>query len=508
MADNAPEVDTDTFINEVPAYKGATIRRTVIGEELFLEGIVVSIPDNRNLAPSFQRHYFHSSSTPTLIAAYLQSEDGTYGLRLDFQKRDMNTALKQFHRAKISLKGLTLCREGAGYVISGLTPENVVEVSEDKCYDPASKTKTIAELTDNDIYTYVCLKDCEFVFKDGAMLNVYEKYSKSPGPGAEVGLTPNSMMDTWATPLTDKAGGECYMIMSTALTWRRSGVVPQGTGTVQGIIDRPSMPRYGDIHLSYGIHPLVRKDIGIQDKGEGAFTTIAEWNWNDGGTDLRLKDGRILADAGFGLLSTDVPGAKLGRSNDFNNPVMYPEKEKDTDGTIGRKERGALRISATGSAWWNWAEDHGNALIAQVSTKGLSGHNLLLAFSFAGGGQYAKTSSWFPCYWCVEYSVDGRRFYKVQEPDIVLRSLPWGSSEKNLEEDTYGTSEEAGLGMTEHLVRLPMFLLGRDMVIIRITPSRKVVSSLAWRDQAKGALTPTLQGKTLVHFGAVKLMYN
>lgn len=521
MADAAEPVEIQKHINQTIARPGTLGRYVEIKEDLFLEGFILTAPGARNIDLSYQSHFYHATTSPSTHGIYMESGDGKYGVRLYFRDSGTFGKMKRHHWAKVNLKGTILCREGNTYIIHDITPDGIVSVQQRLKEDLPRKVRAISELTDDDLFTYVTIKDCEFVFKDGAYVNVYEKYTCAPGPKVK-GITPNAVMDGWASPMCDKDGNQIYFMMATATEWRRSGNgVPQGNGEISGILVDTYMPRYGETH-TYGLRVQTEEEIGIPWNGDSAYDLIAEWNWNDGENIFKTKVGPvptsevggmdIIADLGQGFLYTDVPNPNLRRSNDFNNPVVAAPNTYKNDpsvrGAFGIVERGSLRIITQGRNWWNWSYDCGNSLVLNVSTEGLSGERMYVAFTFAGGGQYAGSSSWFPTEWCVEYSVDGQSYTKVDIPDIKMRSLPWFYNHHNVGEiDSYGTSYEAGCGMTEHVVFLPKELLGQKHVIIRISPAKRIVASLAETAQERGLLTEHLKGEAIVHFGTIRIAY-
>ena len=73
---------------------------------------------------------------------------------------------------------------------------------------------------------------------------------------------------------------------------------------------------------------------------------------------------------------------------------------------------------------------------------------------------------------------------------------------------TYPTSEEAGLGFTEHRVLLPADAFGCKNVTVRIVPIAKNAATLATRNTDKAALRPNLMTDTYVSFGSIVVRYN
>lgn len=515
MADAAPSEVVDMHMNRTFAAPGTVRHSMKITEDLFIEGYVLTEPDNPNKDLHYSIHYTTANSASNIRCVYLLGMDGKLGLRVNFTVDKYVTPLKRYHRVCLNLKDALLCKEAESYIVHGLTDKSIIDIKYgDETTMPVPPVKKISELTDDDIFTYVTLTDCEFVFKDGSYINIYEEYGRSGGPTPK-GVWPNNAMNTWASVICDDEMSDIYMLLSSRVKWRRSGTgVPQGKGKLSGIVVKTYLPRYG-LKDRYSIRPLSQDDVDFEFSGESSFKTIAEWNWGDNLKTFRTTTGvteeivaqGILADIGQGELSTDLPQAKIYRGKDFNNTEIVKLGTPGAKGDRGAVNFGALKIQTAGKNWWNWKYDCGNSVIVNVSTKDLKGDSMYLAFSFCGGNQQAYNSSFYPTYWCVEYSVDGNNYARVEGKEIVMRSLPWYCTYVNMKDTGYPISSEAGLGYTEHLVRLPSELLGHEKVWIRISPARKVVSTASYRDQDKGLLTPYLNGECVVNFGTVKVAY-
>lgn len=515
MADSAPAEVVETHVNMTVAAEGTVRRSVLIADDLIIEGIVLVDPDNPNKDMHYPIHYTTANSRTNAECSYLCGTDGRLGLRVNFTHGDFVKPLRRYHCVKLNLKGALLCREDESYMVNGLTDKSIVSVRYgDETTAPAPKVMKISELTDDDIFTYVTLTDCEFVFKDGAYINVYEEYGRSGGPKFE-GVRPNDTMHSWASVICDDEVSDIYMLMSTRVKWRRSGTgVPQGKGNLSGIVVKTYLPRYG-VKGRYSIRPLSQDDVDFEFSGESSYKTIAEWNWGDNVKPFKTTTGvteeivaqGILPDIGKGELSTDLPQASIYRGKDFNNKEVFKPGTPGVAGDRGAVNFGALKITTAGKNWWNWKYDCANSLIVNVSTAGLTGDALYLAFTFSAGIQQVYNSAFYPSFWCVEYSVDGQNYSKVDNKEVVLRSLSWYHYYGNMKDAPYHTSAEAGMGYTEHVFSLPSSLLGHEKVWLRISPARKVVSTAAYTGQEQGLLTPYLNGECTVNFGTVKVAY-
>ena len=495
-----------------PEYVRSLENGTRIAEDISLEGHVISLPGSENMDFGIQEYFDHVNMDDIRRTAYIQSLDGIYGFRLIFTRSAEARKLVRYSKVKISLKGSSLeCTDAGAYTLRAIPEDAVLEVIEGSREQTVIKRKKINELGKDDIYTLVSLQDCEFAFKDGAYSNIYETYAQRSDMNKM--YNPNSSMDGWATLMLDEAADPVYVLIGSNVPWRRTGAgVPQGKGSLEGIVCKDYMPRYGRTD-AFQIRPMSEEDIKFTPEKESSYETLVEWNWNENNPQLKTENGRkstvitdrILPDVGAGFLYSDVRGF-LSTGRDMNNPVLENPKGKAVLGMKGIVDKGALKIKANNQAWWNWKEDRGSAIVAEFSTASVTGRSFICAFSFAAGDISAATSYDFPVYWAVEWSVDGQNWERANEMDITLRSLPWWW-DNNIDGHKYPLSLEAGLGYTEHVIELPSHLLGRDKVMVRICPSRKNAATLGPTDTDKGAITRNNTTQTVVGFGAISFRY-
>lgn len=493
----------------------AKSRSFKIDTDVLIEGFVVSEPTSENREHNTQR-FFNTVNDNNKKVVYFESLDGKYGFRCYLASSSKDGAkFPRYARMMLNLNGTTIVSYGGNrFSIENLTSKAIVRQFVGNAAALPRKERYIHELTVADMYTYVTLKDCEFVFKDGSFSNVYENYSQK----SAINKFGNNMMDGWASLLCDKYGSKMYMYMNTKVPWRRDGSgVPQGAGDIKGVLVFTWMPRYG-VENFFGvaaIRPMVREDIVMSpEPAQSCFKSIAEWNWTnnsftfntDKGQRKMVSDEKILADVGTGTVHSMV-GGEVIRGRDYNNVRISDGKEFGSKGDRGMVKQGAMRIKTKACNWWNWEKGHGQGIELNFSTEGISGENLMVAFSFGAGEISAITSLHFPVYWGVEYSIDGKHFYRIKHNPITLRSVPWWYV-NNVGGATYPTSEEAGLGFTEHMVKLPADAFGRKNVTVRIVPITKNAATLATRNSDKAMLRPSLMTDTYVSFGALAVRYN
>ena len=158
MADAAPSQEVDMHVNKTFAAPGTIRHSTQITEDLFIEGYVLTEPDNPNKDLHYYIHYTTVNSATNSQCVYLLGLDGKYGIRVNFTDDDYAKPLKRYHRVCLNLKGGLLCKEAESYVVSGLTDKAVVDVKYgDDSTMPAPPVKKISELTDDDIFTLTIL---------------------------------------------------------------------------------------------------------------------------------------------------------------------------------------------------------------------------------------------------------------------------------------------------------------------------------------------------------------
>ncbi len=485
---------------------------TSIETDVLIEGFVISEPTSENREHNSQR-YFNTVNNSNRTVVYFESLDGKYGFRCYLASASKDGAkFPRYARMMLNLNGTKIERYGTDrFSISNLKSDAIVRQFAGNEAALPRKERYIHEITSADVYTYVTLKDCEFVFKDGSFSNVYENYSQK----SKINKFGNNMMDGWASLLCDKYGSSIYMYMNTKVPWRRDGSgVPQGAGDMKGVLVYTWMPRYGveDFFGVAAIRPMTREDIVMS--AQPAYKSIAEWNWSDNAFTFNTEKGqrksisgeKILADIGTGTLHSMV-GGEVIRGRDYNNLRISDGTEFGSKGDRGMVKQGAMCIKTNACNWWNWEDNCGKGIELNFSTEGLTGENLIVAFSFGAGEINANTSLHFPVYWGVEYSTDGKNFYRIARDPITLHAVPWWYV-NNVGDSSYLTSEEAGLGFTEHMVKLPADAFGCKNVTVRIVPITKNAATLAARNSDKAALRPNLSTATVVSFGSLAVRYN
>ena len=185
-----------------------------ITENLVIEAVVTGDNsegnggENRNISANLQ------DNTLTERTVYIQNADGSLGFKLVFDKVSDNITTRYNHM-RLLLNGVTIERRGGTsvepvhYIITGAVAANVLELSEGSVYDVPSKVKTIGELTDADVYTYVTLRDCEIPIRKG--------------PFVPMDIRHTHVIHSYPMVIRDIEGGTAHLITNLTASWQRDG---------------------------------------------------------------------------------------------------------------------------------------------------------------------------------------------------------------------------------------------------------------------------------------------
>ena len=410
-----------------------------INEDVAIEGIIVCDATGTNNAANTQLTQTKIDMTTTYRTVYIQSLDGKYGFALVFETKELNE-LAPFDKVKIWLKGLTLKKEDMPqrYTLTDMTLKSFISKEEGNATNLVKKERTIAELTDNDVYTFVTLKNCEFPIRKGSFTPFNEGYC----PSYNV-----QRVDRYPLLMHDNQGQSMFLMTNTDCPYRRDGnILPQGSGTVSGVIVHEEYTRFengGDIGL-YQMRHLSRGDIKIDQSKNNSFSTIiAEWNA------FKLSGTKVLPSEGSGELWHTAATPTAATDYGYLGPI---DGETDGKGTVSATKN----LAFNAPNWWNSSTGKGNSWMIKFSTSGITAAYVslqLATFNYDIGA---------PRYWNVEWSEHGDmdgEWRKVDEytvPDVVN----WSN-----------TLYEQLNAWKNTNIELPLDLLGKDTVYLRLIPS-------------------------------------
>lgn len=388
----------------------------------FFEGVIVADAGQKNMETNPMTSATSYDDNESAITNYVQSLDGKYGMRLKFATAADNI-LKKGDKVKISLAGATLVREDnpVRYTLRGVSANNVT-VEEN--VQLAARQKTIAELTDEDVYTLVTLPDVEVPFCYGSWVNVRKEWIDEKRINFDNRI------------LRDVNGNEIRMIVNTDAEWYLTDAgVPKGSGPVSGVIVNTTSEYYGsDILGKYQIRPMKLSDIEIKDNGFSEI--LVAWDYSTG----FRRVSSLEATTGTGTFTA----SSMVQANtflQFGNTSPYP-KGFPKGANIDK------------SVWWKdgAAKD---AVTFQFSTKDAAGKKMTLSFGALIGNYKEEAASSGPVHWNVEYSLDGTNYILIEK--VMIR--PMGAEKSTL--------LFLPASLDDQCVELPDAIAGQDNVTIR-----------------------------------------
>lgn len=221
-----------------------------VPEYVILEGIVVSNPANGNSGENEQLTTSTIDYTGSQRSVYLENSDGSRGVMLVTATADDNV-FKQYDKVQVLLYGTVanLLEQPDRVNIQGVTKSMVVSQVAGTKADVPVKEKYIKDLTDNDVYTYVTLKDVEFPVRKGAITPVNEGYA--------IGTNAHRL-SKYPLMVRDINANTIYMYTNTVCKYRNDGTrLPYGSGKISGVIVHERFSRF---EWRDGADPLEMED--------------------------------------------------------------------------------------------------------------------------------------------------------------------------------------------------------------------------------------------------------
>lgn len=406
-----------------------------IADDITIEGVVINDNDNPNSAMNPNLSQTTIDYSVNYRTSYLQTEDASEGVSIVFNTTEDNV-LKSLMKARISLKDAVLEKldNPERYVIREIPSTYVVAIDKESITALPEKVRSMGELTDKDVFTFVTLKNCEFPVKDGSYTAVNEGYCSSYNA---------ARFDTWPMLVRDIEGNDMYLMTNIDCSYRRDGSgLPLGSGRISGVIVHDTYTRFeqdGNIGR-YQMRALSEEDIRLAEDQDAGFSTIlAEWAVKQ---DEKVDNHWTLkASAGKGIFKHSS-GAWMSADHNYLHPGPV-------DGT---ENKGQINNKAWASN--NWIDgDSFRYWLMDFSTEGINSNVISVQFN-----TLAKTGG--PRYWAVEVSVDNgttwTRCLEYTVPDIVNWS------------NTLYTQTPGGKSVTANL---PAEACNRERVLVRLIPT-------------------------------------
>ncbi|MGN0188217.1 MAG: DUF5689 domain-containing protein [Candidatus Cryptobacteroides sp.] len=479
-----------------------------IADNILVEGYVVSSLESGNVGEIVKTSSEAADYESYKNNVYFESLDGQYGFLLKTATVSDNI-FSRYDRVTLLLRGASIRKETEPerYVISGITTANVIAQNASRKGDVPVKEKFVGELTDEDIYTYVTLKDCEFGVRKGPLTPVNEGYTLGKNKGHLV---------SYPRIVRDSQGGSIYMYTNTTCPYRRNGVrLPYGSGTLSGVVVYELYPGYvygdgatDDLSGNIGRYQIRHQsydDIAF-DKESGFSSTLVEYCYTSGfKTDGKVyyfeptdggSNGRFYHSTGIkpvkplstfnyiGWVGTSTGLAPfknhIGFDSSLAEPLGYTFASGITFDYTNTNADGAGKVGMVGSteimdgwrctSWWDDANDLPYYWVIELSTAGISASHLSVIFTAYGGETGAVAKS--PYYWKIQWSQTGEG---TDWKDVAEYVVPDGV--------VNGTYKEWQLpAMKQYDFPLPLDLLGKDKVYIRLVPANKITNSVYFNE--------------------------
>ncbi|PST83161.1 hypothetical protein C7T94_11210 [Pedobacter yulinensis] len=354
-----PKADYDSAVLKDFAYVKSALAAGTITEDIYVEGVVVSDKGNPNMGlnPNKSTNKHEIDKAENALTVYVQSNDGKSGLHIRTKTAGDNV-YGRFERVKIWLKGVVLRKETnpARVMLDQVPALNIM--AKDAGTPVPARAVYMKDLKDDDLYTYVKLRDVEISIPSGSYFNVNEGY--------------NMRTDAYPMNIRDINGSNLYMITNIDVPYRRNGKrVPQGSGDISGILVHEKLQRYGTNIGPYSIRHVTEEDIALQAERQNGFSNVlVEWSrfkteFTAGATAARNP---LTPDVGTGTLThsekpaLDFTTTGIFGSSDYNGLIPEASTVK------GAIENGAF----TARNWWNTTKNRGSWWLVRVSTKEVS----------------------------------------------------------------------------------------------------------------------------------------
>lgn len=272
-------ISMDELKNEV-AENGKTIDRYVI-----VEGIVVSSKKWRNAGENEQLTPSTVDYTLDQRTIYLESADGSHGICLITSTVDDNPTSLYDHVQVLLYDTTPAVYDDPSYlVIHNVKSGMFISQEAGQSYDVPVKNRSIRDLTDADIFTYVKLHDVEIPVRKGDLMPVNEGYTIAAN-GHRLVKFPRLIRDV--------NGDDMYLYTNTTCQFRNDGtLLPYGSGSISGVIVHERFPRFEWENLAdpmdidddpllgrigtYQIRPQIKDDVWkeMQADVENSFSKL------------------------------------------------------------------------------------------------------------------------------------------------------------------------------------------------------------------------------------------
>ena len=227
--------------SEIKSMAGQTLPEGTV-----VEGVVISDYASMNMGENPQISWNEVDIMMSYKTAYIQSENGKSGIKVIFDDIYENR-MRRFSKVSIDLAGCNVSvDENGACTVTGISADDVTVIKEKVAVKPSAKK--IANLTESDLYTYVEIDGVEFINKEGSYTNVNEYVVQASALNDFRKPKNLECIDVAGVYVRDGKGDKIFLPVNTSSYWRRRGDrLPDGVGSVKGILVPADFQRYGNV---------------------------------------------------------------------------------------------------------------------------------------------------------------------------------------------------------------------------------------------------------------------
>lgn len=462
-----------------------------INKDIFIEGIIISDPTSGNNGENERLTETSMDLTGNRRTAYIQAEDGSTGYKI-LTSTIADNVFERYSKVKLLLRDAVVTKElnPERYIISKVTSSMLLSSEAGTAASVPTKLKCINQLTDEDVYTWVSLQNCELGIKKGPLTPINHGYCP------EYVDYPVYRVCKYPSLVIDNSGNSIYTLTNTECAYSRDGQqLPYGSGTLSGIIVHETYDQYewsgepneGNIG-TYQIRHINRSDIAFDNDVSTANDYVCEYQYfstsgnniiptrgtngymihsnpnTNGSYATKVLDFSYLGPCGKAYVNIRngngviLPnGKQLCQSKKTNWP-SYPSK---TDGNMGKgivheDDKSAFRKIG---GWWDYETDKPGAFMINLSTEGITSGNLTFIVSIGTTGPGS------PRYYNLDWSETG-------DPEVDTDWTNIGSFTAPDTAQWPNTRWWQLPGQHKQLcVQLPSTIMNKKTVWLRIIPS-------------------------------------
>lgn len=494
----------DVSFEDVRAMCSAEGDEIMIDEYILLTGRIVSDSANGNAGDNPKTALTTADYSVCKKTIYLESLDGKYGFSIE-TATEADNIFKRYDKATLLLNGLKLTSyaDPLRYELSGLTTAMIAGSEAGTAADIPVKEKYISELADEDIYTYVTLKDCEFPIRKGSLTPFNEGYT----------LTENNGHSTkYPRLVRDIEGSSIHTVINTTCTYRREDFrwLPYGSGDISGVVvfeyfpsfmygDGPDEESHGNIGR-YQLRTQSYNDIQF-DEDESSFSALlTEYRYaqikqdqataryyflpTEGDNGRMWHTARSVAITGppstfnfVGMVGwrTGIPPFNSQVANSYAGTeylgyVLADEyagynEELVSSSRNSKVTRGTnIHDGWRHQTWWNDTTDTPESWLVEFSTLGIMTD--VLSMQFTSYGSRTDEIGVTPSNWKIQWSETGDTDKAGDWTDIAEYYVPDGVVSSAYREWQLPA-------MRQYNFNLPLELLDKEKVYIRLCPRDK-----------------------------------